>query len=118
MGFIPEWALGVGVIIVAVSVARAVSGIFRSHSRALPTSDRDADELRQAVDAMQTRMGELEERLDFTERLLAKYREPTGWDRHLVRGERVRSESLASAVSSFARAILNGSRSGTRTISA
>ncbi len=71
MGFIPEWALGVGVIIVAVSFARAVSALFRS-PRSLPRSDGEVDELRQTVDTLQKRLGEVEERLDFAERLLAK----------------------------------------------
>ena len=75
MGFIPEWAIGVGVIIIAISLSRAVGGIFRASTRRLPTSDNEAGELRETIDAMQTRLGELEERVDFTERLLAKYRE-------------------------------------------
>ena len=75
MGFIPEWAIGVAVIVIAISVARAAGGIFRHSARRLPTSDSEVGELREAVDAMQNRLGELEERVDFTERLLAKYRE-------------------------------------------
>ncbi len=39
------------------------------------TPDKEIDESRQALDAMQNRLGELEERLDFAERLLAKHRE-------------------------------------------
>ena len=37
--------------------------------------DQDAGESHQALDAMQSRMVEMEERLDFTERMLAKQRE-------------------------------------------
>jgi hypothetical protein len=75
MGFIPEWALGVGVIIIAISIARVAGGLFRVSTRRLQPSDSEVGELREAVDAMQNRLGELEERVDFTERLLAKYRE-------------------------------------------
>ena len=72
MGFIPEWALGVGVIIIAVSMGRAVSALFRAPRNLPPASDAEVAELRQTVDALQRRLGELEERLDFAERLLAK----------------------------------------------
>ena len=75
MGFIPEWAIGVGFLIVLTSVSSFVLRIFRPSARTLPTSDRELGELRQVVDALQNRLGELEERVDFTERLLAKYRE-------------------------------------------
>ena len=80
MGFIPEWAIGVGVIMIAISVVRALSGGFRaigdrSARRTAAMSDDEIGELRQAVDAMQSRLAEVEERLDFTERLLAKQRE-------------------------------------------
>ena len=74
MGFIPEWALGVGVIIIAVSIGRAVSGFMRL-PRGSSHSNEEIGELRQTLDAMQTRIGELEERVDFSERLLAKQRE-------------------------------------------
>lgn len=74
MGFIPQWAVGVGVIIIAVSIGRAVSALFRTPPpRNLPPpSDTEVAELRQTVDALQRRLGEVEERLDFAERLLAK----------------------------------------------
>jgi hypothetical protein len=75
MGFIPEWAIGVAFVMVAISVARALSRMLRAPGRAVPSSDNEVGELRQTMDAMQTRLAELEERLDFTERLLAKHRE-------------------------------------------
>jgi hypothetical protein len=75
MGFIPEWSIGVGVIIFAVALAQIVVVKLRASVRTLPASDNEIDELRQAFDAMQNRLGELEERLDFTERLLTKQRE-------------------------------------------
>jgi hypothetical protein len=75
MGFIPEWAIGVAVIIFAVAVAQIVVVKLRASVRRLPASDNETGELRQALDAMQNRLGELEERVDFTERLLAEHRE-------------------------------------------
>jgi hypothetical protein len=75
MSFIPEWAIGVGVIIFAVALAQIVVVKMRASVRTLPASDNEIGELRQAFDAMQNRVGELEERLDFTERLLTKQRD-------------------------------------------
>ena len=75
MGIIPEWAIGGAVLIFAVAVAQIVVVKLRASVRKLPVSDEEIGELRQAFDAMQNRMGEMEERLDFTERLLAQYRE-------------------------------------------
>ena len=72
MEFIPQWAVGVGVIIIAVSMGRAVSALFRTPRNLPPPSDAEVAELRQTVDALQRRLGEVEERLDFAERLLAK----------------------------------------------
>jgi hypothetical protein len=75
MGFIPAWAIGGAVIIFAVAIAQIVVVKLRVSYRKLPASDSETGELRQAFEAMQTRVGELEERLDFTERLLAQHRE-------------------------------------------
>ena len=75
MGFIPDWAIGGGVLILTVALAQIIMVKVRAASRALPTPDSEIGELHQAVDAMQSRLGEVEERLDFTERLLAQYRE-------------------------------------------
>jgi hypothetical protein len=76
---IPEWALGVGVIIIAVQLGKLVSAMVGRGigvQRALNTpSDREVGELREALDAMQQRVTELEERVDFAERLLAKQRD-------------------------------------------
>jgi hypothetical protein len=75
MGFIPEWAVGVAVIVFAVALAQIVVVKLRVSVRALPAPDKESGELRQALEAMQNRLGELEERVDFTERLLAAHRE-------------------------------------------
>jgi len=72
---IPSWALGIAVIMIAIQVGRAISGKARNYQRGSGTSDRDVDEMRQSLDAMQQRVAELEERVDFAERLLAKQRD-------------------------------------------
>ena len=74
MGFIPEWAIGGAVLIFAVAVAQIVVVKLRASVRKLPASDEEIGELRQALDAMQNRLGDVEERLDFAERLLAQSR--------------------------------------------
>jgi hypothetical protein len=81
MEFIPDWALGVGVIIIAITVARSLSGVVRligkrAAGRQVAPADAEIGELRQSLDAVQTRLAEVEERLDFTERLLAKQTPP------------------------------------------
>ena len=75
MGFIPAWAIGGAVIVFAVALAQIVVVKLRASVRTLPASNTEIGELRQALDAMQSRLAELEERVDFTERLLAKNRE-------------------------------------------
>jgi hypothetical protein len=75
MGLIPAWAIGGAVIIFASAVAKIVVVKLRASVPRSPNSDEETRELRQALDAMQNRMGEIEERLDFAERLLAQYRE-------------------------------------------
>jgi hypothetical protein len=82
---IPSWALGAAVILIAIQVGRAISGRHgmsrwgrRGRGRGGREelgSDTDVDELRQSLETMQNRVAELEERVDFAERLLAKHRE-------------------------------------------
>jgi len=72
---IPDWALGVGFIIFAGALAQIVVVKLRASVR-IPPPDPEAAELRQSYDALQQRVGELEERLDFAERLLARPPEP------------------------------------------
>jgi len=74
---IPSWALGVGIIIIAGSIAKAVTaGLTGVSRRRLAAADADVNtevtELRQTVDTLQHRLAEVEERLDFAERLLSK----------------------------------------------
>jgi hypothetical protein len=75
MGLIPNWAIGAGFIIFAVALAQIVVVKLRASVRRLPGSDNEVGQLREALDAMQNRLAELEERVDFTERLLAKNRD-------------------------------------------
>ncbi len=73
------WGIGVGIIVVAASLCKPLPELVRALAHrvaARNAPDRDAAALRQALAAMQTRLGELEERMDFSERLLAKQRDP------------------------------------------
>jgi predicted nuclease with TOPRIM domain len=101
---IPEWALGVGVIIIAGSVAKALSFAIspgRAEERERLRGERlrgrkpslrdlsqaiddirgktgDTEELQRRLDELedvQRRLSEVEERLDFAERLLTKQRD-------------------------------------------
>jgi hypothetical protein len=92
---IPDWAVGVGFIILAVSVGKAVirmvfpgERLGRGHPASrrdmarsiadLPERLAELDDLRQRVgevDDLQRRLTEVEERLDFAERLLTKQRD-------------------------------------------
>ncbi len=78
MWYVPGWALGVGIIILAASLGKALRPLLRPHAdrisgRGLPESE--IPHFREVLDDVQRRLGELEERLDFTERLLAKQRD-------------------------------------------
>ncbi len=76
---IPSWALGAAVILIAIQIGRAISGRNTRFRRGFPhQSDGEVPEvaeLRQSLETMQHRISELEERVDFTERLLAKQRD-------------------------------------------
>ncbi len=74
---IPSWALGAAVILIAIQVGRAISGAGRLRLRRRGALDADPEivELQENLAAMQHRVAELEERVDFAERLLAKHRE-------------------------------------------
>lgn len=75
MWFIPGWAIGGVVIIFASALAKILLAKTRASVPTQPSSEGEPGELRNALDAMQNRLAELEERVDFTERLLAKHRE-------------------------------------------
>ncbi|HLZ46987.1 MAG TPA: hypothetical protein VKQ05_15025 [Gemmatimonadales bacterium] len=76
MFFIPSWAIGVAFIIIATQIGRVISGrTSRRGGGPTPPNDAEIGELRQSLETMQNRVAELEERVDFAERLLAKQRE-------------------------------------------
>lgn len=84
---VPEWAIGVGVIILCASVGGVMvrvlaSVITRPGLRSGVTDPTGRGQVLEDVqarigelDQLTRRVGELEERVDFTERLLAKQRE-------------------------------------------
>jgi len=73
MWIIPSWAIGVGVIMVVIG---AVSIVARRLTGRVGWGPPDPSGLTPGLDDVQRRLGELEERMDFAERLLAKEREP------------------------------------------
>ena len=77
MWMIPSWAIGTAFIIVVIAaanvVARRLIGSADKSAGQTPTEP-DVARLTQALDEVQRRLGELEERMDFAERLLAKER--------------------------------------------
>lgn len=91
---IPQWAIGVAFIIIAMSFARALMGrsALTDRVRGRKASRRDlalslsdlqekfggAEEIQRRMDELedvQRRLAEVEERLDFAERLLTKQRD-------------------------------------------
>jgi len=74
---IPSWAIGFAFIIAVVAAAQVVVrrlvGTANRGAWQNPTEPEVA-RLTQALDDVQRRLGELEERMDFAERLLAKER--------------------------------------------
>ena len=79
---IPQWAVGVGAVLVLVSAlqiiyARLVPPEYRRRrwkGEPSPASDELQSRLAE-LDEVKQRLGELEERVDFAERLLARQRE-------------------------------------------
>lgn len=75
MGYVPDWAIGVAIIILAASFSRVLPALLRGRAQESGQPDGEAARLRSAVEDVEKRMGELEERVDFAERLLAKQRD-------------------------------------------
>ncbi|HEX4628053.1 MAG TPA: hypothetical protein VH137_04615 [Gemmatimonadales bacterium] len=84
-GIVPQWTVGVGVIIVLITLSAVVLRLLppqvgeRGRRSAPPDGPGEAlgdvqRRLRE-LDAVQTRLAELEERLDFADRLLAQQRD-------------------------------------------
>jgi hypothetical protein len=77
VSIIPDWAIGTAFVIVVIAVAQVVARrlIGRADKSAGPNAtEPEVARLTQALDDAQRRLGELEERMDFAERLLAKER--------------------------------------------
>lgn len=77
---IPGWAIGVAVILLAVSIRRALPYLLRAMAdqmRGRSAADPEVTRLGEALADAERRLGELEERADFTERLLSQQRDPT-----------------------------------------
>ena len=80
---IPEWALGVTAILAVVSVLKVVTARlmppgYRQRSwrgETLPPETEYLQARLAELDELKRRVGELEERVDFAERLLARHRE-------------------------------------------
>ena len=79
---IPEWAIGIGAIIALVTVLQVVAarlmppGYRRRSWRGETLRDTEDVQARLAeLDELKQRVGDLEERVDFAERLLARHRE-------------------------------------------
>ena len=75
---VPSWALGVVFIILAASLAKSLARMLRLPADRIGgggASEAELSRQREALDEVQKRLGELEERVDFAERLLAKQRE-------------------------------------------
>ena len=77
MWIIPSWAIGTAFVVCVVAcaqvVVRRLIGSTDKRAGETPTEP-DVARLTQALDEVQRRLGELEERMDFAERLLAKER--------------------------------------------
>jgi hypothetical protein len=79
MWIIPGWAIGTGFLIVVVGVTQVVVRRLLGRvgwSPAERPSGPDLTPLTQTLEDIQRRLGELEERMDFAERVLTKDREP------------------------------------------
>ena len=79
---LPEWAVGVGAVLVLVTVLQVIyvrlmpPEYRRRRLKGEPLQASDDVQSRLAeLDEVKQRLGELEERVDFAERLLAKQRE-------------------------------------------
>jgi hypothetical protein len=74
---IPQWAIGVGVILVfgGIGVALMVRLLPPETWQGKPKKAALGVEERESLEELRHRVGELEERVDFAERLLAKQRD-------------------------------------------
>lgn len=73
-----SWGIAVGILVICATVGKAFAAVLRAHAARIDRSDRPQGDpqLGEAVDALRQRLNELEERVDFTERVVAKQRDP------------------------------------------
>jgi hypothetical protein len=69
-----SWGIGVGILVIAAYIGRALAALLRAHAARIDRSQPATEDphLGQTLEDMHRRLGEVEERLDFAERLLAK----------------------------------------------
>ncbi len=77
---IPSWAIGIAVIMLAISLGKSLTAMLgggtpAKRGRGDGASDAELARQAEALEDAQRRLGELEERMDFAERLLAKQRD-------------------------------------------
>ena len=78
---LPEWAVGVGAVLVLVTVLQVMyvrlmpPEYRRRRLKGEPLASDDVQSRLAELDEVKQRLGELEERVDFAERLLAKQRD-------------------------------------------
>ncbi len=77
---IPSWAIGIAVIMLAISLGKSLTAMLgggtpAKRGRSDGASDAELARQAEALEDAQRRLGELEERMDFAERLLAKQRD-------------------------------------------
>lgn len=78
MEYLVGGGIAVGIIVLAASLRRALPELVRALTSRVAgrnPADLERAEVHTALAALQTRLGDLEERVDFAERLLAKQRE-------------------------------------------
>ncbi len=77
MWSIPSWAIGTAFVVCVVACAQVVVRRLIGNtdkSAGQTATEPDVARLTQGLDDMQRRLGEIEERMDFAERLLSKER--------------------------------------------
>ncbi len=75
---VPEWAIGIGVIVLFMSARLLMLAWLHPRNRGVASRfgpATDAGERDQEIEELTQRVNELEERVDFRERVLAKQRE-------------------------------------------
>lgn len=78
MWIIPSWAIGAGFLFIIIGATQVVVRRLLGRTGWSPAerpSAPDLAPLTQALEDVQRRLGELEERMDFAERILSKERE-------------------------------------------